>query len=236
VIAAQIKPHGAPLRQGVAPRKEVVRMTGTHRTITPASGPENAIDAREATTLLGLLDWAYRRQRIDADDSLRREMELLAGAGGSSAASVAQNGLLGCTIHSTAHKQRPAHHPDAALVADCVALLATPGRWLVEQHARAGTVPDWAAEQHWVPSGRYDHERGVAVETVAVKYRSRNTAMVVVRACPVELSPGPEAVAMRRSEYSLWHWSLVWLAMMLDGGGLQRWRVERIGVPAKPWT
>ncbi|MEO0035193.1 MAG: hypothetical protein RLZZ501_1216 [Pseudomonadota bacterium] len=194
-------------------------------------------DARETTTLIGLLDWAYRRQRIDADDSRAlHELEMLAGGGGSSAASVAQNGLLGCTIHSTAHKQRPAHHPDAATVADCVALLAAPGRWLVEQHARAGTVPDWGQSRHWVPSGRYDHERGVAAETVAVRYPHGKTAVIVVRACPVEMSPGPEAVAMMRAEYRRWHRALDVLATLLGGASLQRWRVEGIGAPGVPWA
>jgi len=193
-------------------------------------------DAREATTLLGLLDWAYRRQRVDADESRSlHELEMLAGGGGSSAASVAQNGLLGCTIHSTAHKQRPAHHPDAAVVADCVALLATPGRWLVEQHARAGTVPDWGQSQHLEPIIQDGRPLVVEVERVEVRYPHGARRTVAVTYCPLQLWPGDAWVQMQRAEYARWHRALEVLEVLLGGAGLQRWRVEGVGAQEEPW-
>ena len=193
-------------------------------------------DTREATTLLGLLDWAYRRQRIDADDSRAlHELERLAGGGGSSAASVAQNGLLGCTIHSTAHKQRQAHHPDAATVADCVALLATPGRWLVEQHARAGTVPDWGQNQHFEPVVQGGRPLVIEAERVEVSTACRHTRIVAVTYCPVQLWPSEAWVRMQRAEYARWYRALEVLAVVLEGALLQRWRVAGIGAAAEPW-
>jgi hypothetical protein len=207
-------------------------------TVTKINRPKADLpDSRETTTLVALLDWAYRRQRVDADDSRAlHELEMLAGAGGSSAASVAQNGLLGCTIHSTAHKQRPAHHPDAATVADCVALLAAPGRWLVEQHARAGTVPDWGQSQHLEPVIQGGRPLVVEAERVEVRYGRGQRHTVAVTYCPLQLWPDDSWVRMQRAEYTRWHRALEVLAALLDGAGLQRRRVEGIGAQAAPWA
>lgn len=193
-------------------------------------------DSRETTTLVALLDWAYRRQRVDADDSRSlHELEMLAGAGGSSAASVAQNGMLGCTIQSTAHKQRPAHHPDAAAVADCVALLATPGRWLVEQHARAGITPDWGQSQHLEPIIQHGEPLVVEVERVEVKYSKGYRYEVVVKCCPVQPWPSDAWVEMQRDEYRRWYRALEVLTILLKGK-LRRWRVDSIGTTHEPWA
>ncbi|MFD2234807.1 hypothetical protein [Phaeospirillum tilakii] len=194
-------------------------------------------DSRETTTLVALLDWAYRRQRIDADDARAlHEVELLAGGSGSSAASVAQNGLLGCTIHSTAHKQRSAHHPDAVIVADCVALLAAPGRWLVEQHARAGTVPDWGQSQHLEPVIQGGRPLVIEVERVEVRYGRGQRHTVTVTYCPLQLWPDDSWVRMQRAEYIRWHRALEVLDALLAGAGLMRWRVEGIGALGAPWA
>lgn len=200
---------------------------------------------RESTTLVGLLDWAYRRQCADA--MIGRGLHgLEAGAdgddggafsrGGSNAATIAMNGQLGCIIRSTGWQQAPDVHPDAIAVVNAVEMLDDgPGRWLVVEHARRGTSPTWGSEPYFVPSGVYRHDLGVVIRHDEVQRPHKRPQTVEVRACPVELHPSPAYVAMCRDEYRRWYLALEVLALVLDHRSLTRWRVDGIGADPEPW-
>lgn len=204
------------------------------------------VRARERTTLVGLLAWTYRDQKADmmCGKGLHgMEARADGGDGGafsrgaSSAASVAANGMLGCIIPSTAWQQRPAVHPDAVTVAEAVELLADgPGRWLVIEHARAGTTPGWGAAQHLEPVMFGGRPKVVEIDMVQVRYPNRTIRDVPVTWCPVEPYPSDAFVAMCKSEYRIWRRALEVLALLLGGLPLTRWTIDGIGAEDEPWT
>ncbi|MFD2233853.1 hypothetical protein [Phaeospirillum tilakii] len=191
---------------------------------------------RETTSLLALLDWTYRRQRADDGTDPAAELARLAGGPSPTARALAA-ARLGAVIPSTAERQRPVLHPDAALVADTVGLMDDgPGRALLVAHAGAGTLPEWGASQHLEPVLRDGAPLVVEAERIEIRYRNRTRRAVAVCYCPLQLWPDDSWVRMQRAEYSRWFRALETLALLLENAPLRRWRIDGLGVVAEPWN
>ncbi len=187
--------------------------------------------SRERTTVLGVLDWAYRRQLAHLHGEEGFGLRL-----GSPRDSIdklrAMKGVLGCQIDGGEWKEIGHRvHADAAAVVDAVSCLPDFTRNLVHLHAAAGTQPDWGEIcRVWPERNEENGKAVVASHDVTITDRRGRTSIISVRYCPFTIFPPIDLV---REEYRMWHRGLVVLRSLLNG--LRRWEVVEIGVDPTPW-
>ena len=194
---------------------------------------------RESATLVALMTWTYRKQRAD-------EMTGKALVGERSTPALppppawSLDGCyrmeaisrLGCKVDGGGW-QRPAVHPDAEALHDCVVELSRTdwiGARLVQRYGRLGVMPDWhPAPQRLVPSrDARGRPRVTEIERVRVKGRS-----CAVLASILRLDPEDSFVDSLRQEYTLWQCALA--SIQRASPPLTRWRIAGLGAISNPW-
>jgi hypothetical protein len=194
---------------------------------------------RESASLAALMIWTYRRQR--ADEMTGRT--LFGEKGGAplppgprwsldGCYRIEAEAKLGCKIDGGGW-QRPAVHPDAEALHDCVVVLSRTdwiGARLLMRYGRQGATPDWHPEPQRLVPWRDARGRPRVVEMERVKVKGRSS---IVLASPLRLDPEDSYIASLRHEYSCWRDALAAIDDMLPA--LSRWRVTGLGAVAQPW-
>lgn len=186
---------------------------------------------REKTTLVAVLDWAFRRQKAHRGGG-GETFGLRLGLPRDSIAKLEEmRGVLGCRIDGGQWKEIGHRaHPDAEAIVRSVGLLPSSVSESVWRYANAGTVPDWGEAAAYHPIMRENGKHSVVTATILMDDRRGRRSDVTVSYCPVELFPNPEYC---REEWRLWYRGLVVLKAILPE--LTRWDVFSIGVKAEPW-
>ncbi len=191
-----------------------------------------ATAAQETTTVIGALDWAYRRQKAHVTDESEGFGLRIGSPRDSLDKLEAMKGLLGCKIDGGQWKEIGHRvHPDAAAIVDAVGRLPDFCRHLVSMHAAAGTMPDWGEVCRYWPRLQPANGKPTVIEyEVTVTSRRGRPTRVLVKYCPCSIFPDPEYC---REEWRMWFGGLELLRAEM--AGLRLWRVVGIGVEREPW-
>jgi hypothetical protein len=158
-----------------------------------------------------------------------------------------QRASLGCRIDGGRHKIGSYTHPDAEVVAACVAGLpdCLGGKRMairVAEMARAGLTPDWmpGVVPRCVPIETKRNQHGERATTIVVgteRVLSRGKWRIVeVLACPVTFSPHPQQIDAERHAYDDWWQALDWVRDgLLSGGMLREVEVAAAMPKVRPW-
>ena len=202
---------------------------------------------KRALGVQAILEWAFRVEKAQLELPLPKDVsEEHFGFGLEYV--LLQRAALGCKIDGGQHKMGSYTHPDAEVVAACVAGLpdSLGGKRMaihVAELARAGLTPDWmpGVVPHCVPVETKTNQHGERSTTIVVgveRVLSRGKWRTIeVLACPVTWRPHPEQIASARRGYEEWWQALDWVGDGLSAGGMLR-EVEVTGAmpKAQPWT
>ncbi|MGI3165518.1 hypothetical protein [Pseudooceanicola sp. 200-1SW] len=206
---------------------------------------DGARPALREVSILELLDWAFRREKVSIEfDDLRAAMPgQLPGFGMEWV--MIERARLGCRVDGGG---RSDPHPDAEAVADALAQLpeGVGGRRMaltIAELARAGQLHGWGSGEapQVQPRAWRQTKHGLFAETErcgVVRYRSRGKAREVeARWCPITIQNHPREEARARRAYLLWWGALKELRDTFRVyGGLTRHQVSEQLPPMKPWT
>lgn len=209
------------------------RTPGTRSTVLTC-GQRGARDLRAATTMWGLLVWAYKRELVRYCEG--RVSDFSHGGGGGSNAETVCRALRSGMVRSgpVARVTRVPVHPDAEWVHGLVRSLDRDEFWLIVRSAEAEQPPEW--------NPMIEPLR--VVPLLKANGRPRMIVCPIEKrpvACRIEVHgvPPAEAEATRqaaRERYAHWH-RLLWAMRekILEQDALTRWRVTGVGAEAEPW-
>lgn len=210
-----------------------------NRPTVPMNADVRRLDAREMTTMRGLLEWAYQR-----------EMVRFAGSGGGaatpSALSMSGRSMTGrvCDILDEGFMSSggggwmgsPSSHPDAEHVHGMVLRLEREDYWRVVRAAESGTPPDWDPDLPKLKVVRLLKASGAPRMYVCPVSRRPVAERIAVVGMPLA-----EAEAIRgkaRAEWHRWVQLLTWLRhdLLLQPTALKRWQITAVGADLEPWS
>jgi len=219
---------------------------GLARMSMPSAGRSKA---KRAMAVQQALEWAFRVEKAQLDLPERPDPEHGHGSGAGFGLEyvLMQRAALGCKVDGGQHKMGSYTHPDAEVIAACVAGMpdSLGGKRMairVAELARAGLTPDWmpGAAPRCVPvaTKRNRHGDRAVTETVGTEWVQLRGKWrtVEVRACPVTWRPHPEQIESARRAYDDWCKTLGWIRDGLVEGRMLREVEVTTAMPKwRPW-
>ena len=195
---------------------------------------ESVAKVQQDCTMIGLLDWAIRRQRADLVIECHQAVspaDFYGGQSGCGCMEVARNARLGVRVDSSSGYGLGLRLPvDAQKVYHLMrARLELTTFALVRDCARAGRSPDTLMDTPVVSWGPELVGEG--------RVRTRRVAANGAVYCPIVLQDHAREISYRRWLYTAWWDGVALLTEVLRGdpGHLEQWRVVSIGAPRTPW-
>ncbi|WP_372839741.1 hypothetical protein [Phaeovulum sp.] len=201
---------------------------------------------KRALGVQAILEWAFRVEKAQLELPVPKDVTE-EGFGFGLEYVLLQRAALGCKIDGGQHKMGSYTHPDAEVVAACVAGMpdSLGGKRMairVAELARAGLTPDWmpGVVPRCVPVEVKRNQHGersttIVVGTERVLHRGR-WRTVEVLACPVTWRPHPEQIASARRGYVDWWQALGWVRDgLLASGMLREVEVTEAMPKMRPW-
>ncbi|MDH2325993.1 hypothetical protein QCN27_03840 [Cereibacter sp. SYSU M97828] len=202
--------------------------------------------AKKPVSIQRLLEWAFRRERVQLELPKAEEAMIGAGYGIGSSLRLIRRAELGCRIDGGGSS--PCHE-DAETVAAILSHLSDVygGHRFAAQMAewaRMGITPDWmpGAQPKVVPAiiepsakgGRPTRSVVAGIDAYDVDGR---LVEYEVRVCPITWSPSPSQIAAARREYMRWRLALREVRLnLVTSGMLRAHELTDAMPPQEPWS
>lgn len=203
-----------------------------------ASATICGVKARKEVSVQQILEWAFRRERVQLELDGRVEAEGHR-PGVSTIWVMIQRGNLGCKIDGGGTSEP---HEDAEVVAAAVANLSIGcgGKSMavqVAELARAGMTPDWmpGAKPKIVPAEWHTNRYGRRAKAERLT-EAQSGWPCDARACMITWSPSASSIARARRAYLGWYGALLDIrASLVAGRMLRAHQLTDAMPPREPW-